>query len=139
MNQLHEAVPLALSVAIRDQKYARAQPMTRAVAILLVGQLGQRRDVDQLERLLEDSTVCAQISPGQSTTTVQIRDVALVVMLHLTGQRPADYGYVHAQLQSQQVFQLETLSVANEQQREKALSQWRSWRAQHAGAQTDAS
>ena len=27
---------------------------------------------------------------------VQVRDVALVVMLHLTGQRPADYGYLHA-------------------------------------------
>jgi hypothetical protein len=130
MNQIDEAVPLALNVALGVQEYARAQPVTRAIAILVVGQLGGGEHIGQLEPLLDDDTVCSPVGPGQPTTSVQIRDVALVVMLHLSGQQPADYGYVHARIQPQQLFQLETLSVGTEQQRDQAIAQWRAWRAE---------
>jgi hypothetical protein len=130
MNQIDEAIPLALDVALGERKYARVQPVTRAIAILVVGQLGGGEHIGQLESLLDDDTVCSPVGPGQATTSVQIRDVALVVMLHLSGQQPADYGYVHARIQPQQLFQLETLSAGTEQQRDQAIAQWRAWRAE---------
>ena len=60
---------------------------------------------------------------GQPVPNVQVRDVALVVMLHLTGQKPADYGYLHARLQPQQMFHVRTLHAANDQVRADAVGQ----------------
>jgi hypothetical protein len=136
MNQLHEALPLALEVARSAGNYASVQPPTRAAAILLIGQLGGAEHVQLLEPLLEDTTLCAAAAPGQALTSVQIRDVALVVMLHLTSQRPADYGYVHARMQPEQMFQLQTLSIENDEQRVRALDKWRVWRREHPDGST---
>ncbi|MEX2310090.1 MAG: hypothetical protein WD738_21135 [Pirellulales bacterium] len=132
MIDLKEALPLALAVASDDPKYVSVPPPTRAFAVLFVGQFGQREHVQRLEPLLEDTAVCLPIQgqvPGQPAASVQLRDVALVVMLHLTGQRPADYGYVHARLQPQRTFQLQTLHRESDEQRAAAVAKWRTWRA----------
>jgi hypothetical protein len=70
---------------------------------------------------------------------VQVRDAALVVMMHLTGQQPADYGYLHARLTPQRTFQLQTLHRENDEQRAAAVAKWRSWRAtsRRAGVEGD--
>jgi hypothetical protein len=123
---LEEALPLPLAIISGDAPYKRTQPDTRARAALLVGQFGQVEHVDRLEPLLADTSLCNRLQqqlPGQSA--VQVRDVALVVMLQLTGQRPADYGYIHARLQPPKSFQLETLHRENDQQRVEAIAKWR--------------
>jgi hypothetical protein len=128
---LKEALPLALAVAGGDPQYASVPPTVHAVAILLIGQIGNREHVNHLEPLLEDTTVCMPVQapiPGQPAPNVQIRDVALVVMIHLTGQRAADYGYIHARLQPQRMFQLQTLHRENDEQRVAAAAKWRTWR-----------
>jgi hypothetical protein len=134
---LKESLPLALDVASRDPKYATVPPVTRAIAVLLVGQLGSREHVDQLEPLLEDASVCMPVQaqvPGQAAPNVQVRDVALVVMIQLTGQRPMDYGYLQARLQPQRTFQLQTLFRENDAQRAEAVAKWRAWRVSSEGA-----
>jgi hypothetical protein len=128
-NELHEVVPWALSVAGGKGDSTRLQPTTRATAILLVGQLGQSDHIAALEPLLTDSAVCSAAGPGQPDANVQICDVALVVMLHLSGQRPADYGYMDARLQPQLMYQFQTFSVDGGQQRAEAIAKWRAWRA----------
>ena len=135
---LREALPLALAVAGGDPKYAGVPPSTRAIAVLLVGQFGGREHVGQLEPLLQDTTVCMMVQaqlPGRPAANVQIRDVALVVMLHLSGQRPADYGYVHARLQPQRMFQLQTLHRENDEQRIAAVAKWHTWRRTQRNSQ----
>jgi hypothetical protein len=135
INELQEALPLALAVVRGDEKYASVQPMTKAAALLLVGQFGSREHIDAVEPLLADSTVCmprVSQAPGQ-TANVQIRDVALVVLTTLTDQRPADYGYVHARMQAQQVYHLQTLHVATDEQRVSAVAKWRAWREANHG------
>jgi hypothetical protein len=137
---LKEALPLALAVAGGDPQYASVPPTARAIAILLIGQIGSREHVNHLEPLVEDTTVCMPIQaqvPGQPAPNVQVRDAALVVMLHLTGQRPADYGYVHARLQPQRMFQLQTLHRENDEQRAAAVAKWRTWRATAKDARAD--
>jgi len=139
-NGLKEALPLALAVAGGDPKYASVQPSTRAAAILMIGHLGGREHIEQLEPLLNDSTICmprvAQAA-GQPAN-VQIRDVALVVLLNLTDQQPADYGYLHARMQSQRLFQVQTLHVENDAQRARAVAKWRAWRAAEKNRESDA-
>jgi hypothetical protein len=129
---LEEGLPLALAIASGDPEYVRATPLTRANAALLVGQLGTREHVDRLEPLLGDSAICigmmGQVA-GQNGATVQVRDVALCVMLHLTEQSPADYGYAAARLQPPRMFDVQSLYRHNDQQREEAIAKWRAWRA----------
>jgi hypothetical protein len=130
---LKEALPLALSVAEGKEKYATVMPQTRAEAIMAIGQFGGREHVETLEPLLEDSSVCMPLQgpqPGQPVGNVQVRDAALVAMLHLTGQKPADYGYLHARIQPQQPFQIQTLHAANDQVRDDAVAKWKAWRAE---------
>jgi hypothetical protein len=133
-NKLTEALPLALAVAGRDADYAGATPAARAAAVLLVGLVGNREHTAVLERLLEDQTMCARVAvaarPQQALTTVsvQIRDVALVALLQLTEQRPADYGYAFAQRSPDQIYVLSTLFVKTEPERAAALAKWRAWK-----------
>jgi hypothetical protein len=132
INELKEVLPLALAVVGGEDKYASVQSTTKAAALLLIGQFGGREHIELLEPLIEDSSVCmprvAQV-PGQPVANVQIRDVALVVLLTLTDQRPADYGYVNARMQAQQMYQLQTLHLANDNERAAAAAKWRAWRA----------
>ena len=135
INELKEALPLALAVAGGQDDYATVQPMTKAAAMLLIGQFGGPEHVEHVEPLLKDSTVVmprVSQAPGLAAN-VQIRDVALVVLTTLTDQRPADYGYLHARMQAQKMYQIQTLHVASDELREQAAMKWRQWRAAHQG------
>jgi hypothetical protein len=136
---LKEALPLALEVAGADKQFAGVQPGARAIAVLVIGQLGGKEHIDLIEPLLDDATVCMPLQapqPGKVAGGVQVRDVALVVMLHLTGQRAADYGYLHARLQPQQTFQLQTLHAASDEARAQAIAKWRAWREANKGRES---
>jgi hypothetical protein len=133
---LKDALPLALAIATGKKDYKNVRPSTRAAAILVVGQFGSREHAEELEPLLEDASVCLPLQapqPGQPVVNVQVRDVALCVMLYLTGQKPSDYGYLHARPQPHQVFQIPTLHVANDQIRADAVAKWREWREEDQG------
>jgi len=125
---LKDGLPLALAIAGGEPDYSRATPLTRSYAALLVGQLGSRRHVDQLQPLLEDSTVCfgmmGQVPGG---ATVQVRDAALVAMLLLTEQSPAEYGYTTARLQAPRSFDIQSLYRQNDEQRQASIAKWRTW------------
>jgi HEAT repeat protein len=125
---LDDGLPLALKVVAGEPPHKRVSPSTRALAALVVGQFGKTEHVDQLEPLLQDASVC-QPAQMQPAATVQVRDVALVVMLQLTDQRPADYGYVNARSQGR-TFQLPSLFRDNDEQRAEAIAKWRAWRAE---------
>jgi hypothetical protein len=64
---------------------------------------------------------------------VQVRDVAMCVMLQLTGQKPADYGYLHARLPPQQFFDIRSLHAANDDVRAAAATKWKAWRESDEG------
>jgi hypothetical protein len=130
---LAEGVALALGVVKGDPKYPAASPGTKALALQLIGQFGGREHVAELEPLLEDVSVCIQPhapAPGQQVVSVQIRDVALAVMLLLTDQQPARYGYASARLvMPQRIYQLPSLGRTSDEERAQSIAQWRAWRA----------
>lgn len=136
---LEPGLPLALDV-VSDPQYLQVHPLIKADAAQIVGQLGKREHIDRLEPLLDDVSVCVQASnpiPAQPVQTVQVRDVALVVMLRLTDQSPSDYGYLKAVLQPTRTFNMQHLFRDNDQQRADAIAKWREWRAAHPGAKQE--
>jgi hypothetical protein len=68
---------------------------------------------------------------GGTIRTLQVRDVALAVLLHLTEQEPLTYGYLHAQANPQTVFNVQSLTLENDERRAAAAERWRAWRVDH--------
>jgi hypothetical protein len=132
-----EAVPLAVAVAT-DPQYVAVSANTRVTAILTVGKLGGPAQVAALEPLLEDATVCMPVRlgavAGQPATQVQIRDVALAVMLHLTHQDPQQYGFPAVRGNVRNLFNVPTLYMPSDAARNAAIEKWHKWRAEHAGS-----
>jgi hypothetical protein len=133
VQEMPEGVPLAVRVATRDPDFFTVNPGVRAVALLLIAKLGRTADAEKLEPLLEDATVCQTFARmpaagGGAIRDIQIRDVALVTMLHLTGQDPADYGYRQVRRQSQQLLDPGSLFTEGDEQRAAAISKWHEWR-----------
>jgi hypothetical protein len=140
-NQLTEALPVALSAATADPKLPRVSPYVRMNALLVGGQLGKREHVDRIEPVLDDATVviaggAAGKPGGAAGVDVQMRDVALVIMLRLTGQRPIDYGYANAQAQIQASNPLNPAALfpRSAEQRQAAILKWRQWKAAQKSA-----
>jgi hypothetical protein len=57
INELKEALPLALAVASGEEKYAAVGPNTKAAALLLIGQFGEREHIEHVEPMIVFETV----------------------------------------------------------------------------------
>ena len=140
VNQLGETLPLAFAIAARGDDFRNLSIMTRMMAVLHIGQLGGPEHVNQLEPLLEDRTVCI---PGETIAArrdgpgggvdVQLRDVALMALLHMTGQAPDEYGYPHGQRPAGQDWNVGLMYPRSAEQRELAIAKWRNWKANKSG------
>jgi hypothetical protein len=153
----YQTMMLALTFNVREGvepalamlKDGGGNPHMRQYALLVVGKFGGPADIDRLESLLIDSAVCAQqqlaapaaevakndqskASPAKSEIVeTQIRDVALAVMIHITGQKLADFGFTRAQPNPTILFNTASLGFANTDEREAALAKWQAWRDEH--------
>lgn len=140
---LAEALPLAISVATAEPDYRQASPITRMAALLVIGQVGKREHVDRLERLLDDQTVCFsaaivnQSTGAAGSVDVQIRDVALVVLLRLTEQNASLYGYRGVQARFEQSLNPLQLAPPTVAQRDVAIAKWRKWREAQRDAKAE--
>jgi len=130
--ELRDALPWVAQVLQSTEASGSASARTRASAILILGKLGNPEHADFLKPLLEDKRVCQQVrgaTPQKKVLSVQVRDVALAVMIHLAGKDVKDFGYLHARPNQQSVFILGTLHFAGDAQRDQALAKWRQWKS----------
>src|SRR5262249_16710738 len=74
-----------------------AQPLFKQLAILVIGQYGNKEHLAKVEPYLQDTTKCINFGLVKALQAnpveIQTRDLALAVMIHLSGQDPKDYGY----------------------------------------------
>jgi hypothetical protein len=134
---LDECLPLPQAIVRGGPEYLSISPALRASAALAVGRFGSKDDVPILEPMLDDETVFAVPNGPQGTVgVVQVRDVALAVMIHLTGQEPKDYGFSHVRLNPQNLFEPISLSLDSNDDRISAIAKWRAWKAAQASTIT---
>jgi len=128
MNQdLKEGLPLA----VRMLKDKQQQGIQRAYAAVAVGKLGGKKCVEMLEPLLDDATVCMQHQINNKQVPIQVRDIALGVMVFLTEQPLAAYGFEHANLGNNQILSNPfSFCFKHSDARDLALRKWREWSAQ---------
>ena len=94
-------------------------------AALAMAKLGGESDLPFLEKLLTDTQVCAthRINNGPTYET-QVRDAALVALLHLRGRDPKEFGFDRLQANSQYVYSPYSIGFAEAEEREKAFAKW---------------
>ncbi|MEZ6058595.1 MAG: hypothetical protein R3C01_17990 [Planctomycetaceae bacterium] len=99
-------------------------------AVLTLARFGEPRHVVELEGYLEDATQTrVQTSSGTAKYDQKAQDVALVAMLHLTGQDPSDYGfYTGIRTSTTTVYVQHTIGFKSDDDRQAAIRKWRDWR-----------
>jgi hypothetical protein len=131
--ELQDALPFAVGIARGDARYVLSNPHGRAEAALAVGKFGTEKDVATLEPLLVNKTELLPQPPplpGQGQAySVQLRDVALATLLHLTDQDLKDYGFMRARRQPDKLFDVRSLGMESDERREAAAAQWREWKS----------
>ncbi len=133
-HQLAEAISLPLQIVQRVPNYVTLHPSHRVMAILAVGKFGSAKDALALEPLLDDLSDYLPApktnGPQEYQHGVQVRDVALATMLHLTNQEPVTYGFLHVRPHPQTIFDATSLGMENNDVRDAAAKRWRFWREQ---------
>jgi len=120
-HNMKEALPIAL--------YVLKQPTNayyKQTAMMAIAKLGGTEQILQIQPYLEDQTQCgnlhvAKVSPPPP---IQLRDMALAVTIHLSGQNPKEFGFEYMQKQDITVFQSHTVGFADEKSRTAAFEKW---------------
>lgn len=122
---LREALGPAAALALRKEAPAHLRPY----GVLAMGKLGGKEQLKTLEPLLDDTTEFTLHGRDNKQIHTQIRDVALAVLVHLSGQKLIDYGFDHISLNPSWLFNAGSLGFSKSETREKALAKWRAWAA----------
>jgi hypothetical protein len=125
--KLHLKEGLDLAVQVLREKQAQAND--RATAAMVVGWVGGREHLPLLEPLLSEATQVGSFAHGNVSGTTQVGDVALAMLVRLSGQKLADYGYPAADL-SDDIIEIHgpaILGFPEGGQREASKKKWRDW------------
>jgi hypothetical protein len=123
--ELKEALSLAVKIA--NDKTVRGHPL--GLALTAVGKLGGKEHRPLLERFLDDTTLVGNFGINQVRGTTEIRDVALGMLVHVTGQSHRDYGFAFPQTSLDLKFNPFYLGFTNAAQRQAALKKWQGYTA----------
>src|SRR5207237_7662347 len=118
-----------LALRLLDQK-----DFAGGMAIVAVGRLGTKEHLGLLEPLLTNNTVLLNVNFNNKPGTTEVRDVALAMMVHLTGQPIKDYGYEFFRGTNNDVVYMAPvyLAFADPAKRDAAFKKWQEWKAKQS-------
>lgn len=121
---VREGLDLALKL-VKDKDYASG------MAITAVGKWGTKEHMAALEGILDDKTVLGQFQINNVMGTTEVRDVALAMLVRLSGQSIKDYGFAFVQWHNeQQIFYIPMwMGFPDAAKRDAALKKFRDWQA----------
>jgi hypothetical protein len=105
------------------------RPNQIPLALLAIGKLGGPECLAPLLPLFENTEIGYSVQINGKTVKVEVRDVALAVAIHLTGQTHADYGFQNVQANPYSLYNLQSLGFEEDERRQAALKKWRLWAA----------
>lgn len=124
-----------LEASLKPALFLVAQPGTQpsmlTYACLNVARFGNREHRPQLAALLKNENVCYRTQRDGKIVEVQVRDVALASLVHLTGQDLEDYGYKNVEPNSRSIYNPSSLAFTEASQRDVALKKWETWAAEN--------
>jgi len=127
--ELKEGADIARKIIARTDR----DPLARSMAIAILGKLGDKSDIPNLVAQLSDQSQMGetQLEKGQRLRT-QVRDVALVSLVQLTGQALSDYNFTYLKMLGGNARFNVALSpglcgFADDAVRDAALKRWNEW------------
>lgn len=130
---------LVLAVDLLQAKQA-LQPhgYIYAQAVSAIGLLGGEKYAEHLVPILEDTQECARIGINNRQIRIEVRDVALAWLVHLTKQKHADYGMPEAEREFERLERMQryfpnfaAFRYAETASRQKAIQKLKAWLAEH--------
>lgn len=111
----------------------------RAYGILLVAKYGNASDLETLEPMLTDETVClTQQAANKKKIEVQVRDVSLAAVVELAGQDLKKFGFTNPQAGAKRGINPVGNSFEDGAKRDVALKAWNEWRAANPAKKPEA-
>ncbi|MFL5342268.1 MAG: HEAT repeat domain-containing protein [Gemmataceae bacterium] len=127
MTGLPELAQPALRMAANPKLIAYA----RAAALVALGKTENKGLVPKLEELLMDETLVSNFAWNNIRGQTQIRDVALAMVIHLSGQQPAEFGFETLKSNPSFINSYYYLGFASNSARDAALDKWKAWKKQN--------
>jgi hypothetical protein len=107
--------------------------------LVAIGKMGEKKHVPILESYLKNKDVVITIRVNKDTSTTQVRDVALAMLVHLSGQPHAEYGFFYVKrfaagrsgrvISSSYKFNPYYLGFTNDAERAAAFKKWQEYKA----------
>lgn len=119
--EMKEGLPAAEHVAQQKE----APPWYRVYGVLALGKLGSEAQLPVLDPLLADKTPFVKTTVNDKERSVEVRDVALAVSIHLAGHDPKAFGFEHLEPRSDYLFNPKSLYFESDEQREGVLLRFR--------------
>jgi hypothetical protein len=121
---LKEALDLGVKMLANEGRGQK--PAIRQDALLAIGRYGNHTHIALVEPLLKDTDFCSP-QQGNDPRQSQVRDVALAVLVHLSGQELKAYGLDHIPSHSPTLFQPGMIAFSDPLMRKTALHKWEIW------------
>jgi len=122
---LKEGTDYLLSV-IRDKK---VRGIYLAQVLTNLGRQNNKEHIPVLETVLEDQTQLGQVQFNQLRGNTELRDVALAMLVHLTGQSHKDYGFSFLSVNAGLLWAPNYSGFVTAEQRDAAHKKWKTWAA----------
>ena len=129
----HLDLPEGVEIARKALK-GKSDTHSKSSAIALLGKLGTKTNLADIEPFLSDTGSCGTVQFGNNTKiTTQVRDVALATSIQLSGLSLNDYSFPYLKMFPQvanvQVFMSPTVfGFSDEAARTAAFKKWNEWR-----------
>ncbi len=124
-----------LSPALRIMEQKNISSYMRMFALLAVGKLGRPHHAEQVAKLLSDATVCSSrttvVNGKRTTYRIELRDVAVAVLVHMTNQSLKDYDMDQVRNDPNTLFNTGTLGFSEESNRDAAIQKMKDWLKDH--------
>jgi hypothetical protein len=117
--------------AARVMKNKEMHVYVRAQAVTILGKMGGKEQIAPLETLLDDETQVSNFNLNGQLGSAQMRDVALAMVIHLSGQKPQEFGFEFVKNHPGMIFSYHYLGFADDKERSAARKKWKEWAANH--------
>jgi hypothetical protein len=122
-------LPEATDFVIRVIKDRKVRGIYMAQVLIQMGRQNNKEHRVLLEPFLDDKTMLGNVQFNQIRGSTELRDVALAMLVHLTGQSHKDYGFSFLSVNSNLLWAPNYAGFSAPEQREAAHKKWKAWAA----------
>ncbi|RCS48316.1 hypothetical protein DTL42_13405 [Bremerella cremea] len=93
-------------------------------AMLALAKLGSQKNIPEIEAFFDDtSAIQSQLAIGEEFGT-ELRDVALLAVLHLSGEDPKEYGFSRLANDPTYLYNIRSIGFLSNEERSAAFEKW---------------